>query len=379
MSSVHDLREAYEPLKEDGRVASGRRAKGWTLGHSQSTVEWWKKRDSGELVAIKFKEGETRAVLRELNNQASRSLICSRAKNLVIIRAMVFDMELTRYGLVFEFIPEAKTLTSFIEQQEHGRGGTSEDVARTIFRHLMRAVTCMHNNGSIPPTPVLHRGIHPDNVLVTDNHAVHVINWNYAKKEQFSQPVTKCDLGDYIAPEMTRRESGERRIPYDQKVDVWSCGILLYRMVCRRLPFSDEPGITLKEFARKLHAGEVKFPRDISRECQGLIRSMLEVDPNKRLSSELVLKHAWVRGRDDPDQEENSFDSLFSAYDEDPNCFDFLSESAINSLLEDLDVNDCPLNLLEDGTGRNFIIDQREDRDERSAAKDVLLELDGPA
>jgi serine/threonine protein kinase len=382
MSSV-DLREAYVPLQEDGKVASGRRAKGFTLGHSQSTVEWWKKRDSGELVAIKFKEGETRAVFHELKDQATRSLICSRAPNLVIIRAMVIDRELTRYGLVFEFIPEAKTLTSFIEQQEHGRGGTSEDVARTIFRQIMRAVKCMHNNGSIPPTPVLHRRIHPDNVLVTDNHAVHVINWNYAKKEQFSQPVTKCDRGDYIAPEMTRPERDERRIPYDQKVDVWSCGILLYRMVCRRLPFSDEPGITLKEFARKLHAGEVNFPGDISisPECRGLIKSMLEADPKKRLSSELVLKHEWVdrdscaetenygeqsgpstsnehrsihspagdlrsdneiaRGRDDPDLR-----AMISCFNEDPNCFDIFSESPINSLLrvEELDVNDCPLN-----------------------------------
>ena len=290
MSSGRNLREAYEPLKEDGTVASGPRATGFKL--EGSTVEWWKKKEGGDLVAIKFKKW-TGKVKNELKNQAGRSLICSHAPNLVIIRDMVFDTKLTRCGVVFKFIPEAKTLTSFIKKQEDECAGTSEDVARTIFRQIMCAVEAMHNNGSVPPTPILHRRIHPDNVLVTDNHAVRVINWNYAKKEQFSQPVTKFDLGDYIAPEMTRRESGEHRIPYDQKVDVWSCGILLYRMVCRRLPFS-EHGRTLKECARKLHAGEVEFTCDISPECQDLIKSMLEVDPKKRLSSKLVLKHEWV-------------------------------------------------------------------------------------
>ena len=304
MSSGRDLRQTYEPLKEDGTVASGPRAKGWKLGHPESTVEWWKKKDSDKRVAIKFKKGFITAA-DELKTQASRSFLCSqRASNLVIVRGVVFDFNLDRVGLVFEYIPNAKTLTSFMEERESGLIGAREDEVRTIFCKIMRAVEAMHNNDSLPSTPILHRRIHPDNVLVTDDgDGVHVINWNYAKKEQFSQPVTKCDLGAYIAPEMTRLEIGERRVVYDQKVDVWSCGILLYRMVCGKLPFED--GVTLRERVRMLREGDFRFTRSVSRECQDLIRNMLEVDPVHRLSSKLVLNHEWVTRDSHASQTEN--------------------------------------------------------------------------
>ena len=77
MSSGRDLREAYEPLKEDGTVASDPRATGFKLGHEGSTVEWWKKKEGGDLVAIKFKKWTVK-VKNELKNQAGRSLICSQ-------------------------------------------------------------------------------------------------------------------------------------------------------------------------------------------------------------------------------------------------------------------------------------------------------------
>ena len=71
---------------------------------------------------------------------------------------------------------------------------------------------------------------------------------------------------------------------YDgSKVDVWSCGIILFAMVCGYLPFEDPD---THELYKKIKKGDLYLPANISEEFKDLISRIIEVDPSKRYTIE---------------------------------------------------------------------------------------------
>ena len=61
--------------------------------------------------------------------------------------------------------------------------------------------------------------------------------------------------------------------------DIWSCGIILYTMLCGRLPFEDKDNEKLYE---KIKQGNFIVPEFLSENCKDFIKKILNVDPNKR-------------------------------------------------------------------------------------------------
>jgi calcium-dependent protein kinase len=287
---MKSLRDDYEPLKMDGDIERGKKATGWRLGHEQSTVEWWKKKGSGERVAIKFTKANPTED-EKLNKQCDRSKLCSfnAAPNLVLIQEKVWDMALRRYGLVFNYIPNVETLANKMER--HG-GPFSEDDARDIFQKIMQAVVPMHHIRSTPSISILHRRLTPANVLVTDDlKEVYVINWRNSKKDRDTSVPEPTESCDYTAPEFLEHQK------LNEKVDVWSCGVLLYRMVCGKLPFTCETeGLPVRALTERLTNANFEFQPElhISAPCQELIRSMIKKDQADRITSKDALEHEWV-------------------------------------------------------------------------------------
>jgi len=74
------------------------------------------------------------------------------------------------------------------------------------------------------------------------------------------------------------------------KVDVWSCGVILFAMVCGYLPFEDpDTNIVYK----KILSGKFEIPAWISAPCKDLIQKILNVDPEKRFTSAEIMQHEW--------------------------------------------------------------------------------------
>lgn len=92
----------------------------------------------------------------------------------------------------------------------------------------------------------------------------------------------------YIAPEVL---SGK----YDEKCDLWSIGVILYVMLSGRPPFN---GRNDREILSKVQSGRYSLDDDLwdrkSDEAKNLIRSLLEVDPKKRLSASQALASPWI-------------------------------------------------------------------------------------
>ena len=93
----------------------------------------------------------------------------------------------------------------------------------------------------------------------------------------------------YIAPEVLKKH-------YDEKCDLWSCGVIMYILLSGRPPFG---GDTDKEIMDKVIIGEYDLktsPFDkLSSSGKDLIQKLLMIDPQKRLSAQEALAHPWFK------------------------------------------------------------------------------------
>ena len=95
--------------------------------------------------------------------------------------------------------------------------------------------------------------------------------------------MTPCGSPCYAPPEMLSKKSYN-----PMKGDIWSCGIVLYTMLCGFLPFEHESTV---ELYRMVERGVYDEPKHLSPMARDLIKRMLRADPEKRLSLADVLNN----------------------------------------------------------------------------------------
>ena len=141
---------------------------------------------------------------------------------------------------------------------------------------------------------VAHRDINLSNIKFIDKDCVRlkVIDWGSSK--EFSETklmIRKVGTSGFTAPEVLRKT--ER---YNEKCDVFSAGVILFRLVTGRYPFDafDDQKINDKVLRNKIKWDPKEWPPD--RGAYELCQKMLEKDPHKRISSTDALeKDTWMR------------------------------------------------------------------------------------
>ena len=174
--------------------------------------------------------------------------------------------------------------------QDHPKGKLEEEQARFYFKQLVDGLTHMHSKG------IIHRDLKLENIFLNEEKTNVVIGdfglSNFWHPQTMLETV--CGSAVYAAPEIF-----DKTKYYNQAVDIWSMGILLYAMLSGQLPFEVEGGHNkIKELIDIIMVGLTKqnFERlgQVSIESKLLISQLLMVDQNLRIKIGDVSKSVWI-------------------------------------------------------------------------------------
>jgi len=189
----------------------------------------------------------------------------------------------SKFYMVFEYMKGGELFNRIIEKDHY-----SEKEAADTIRPVVDAMLYCHSMG------VAHRDLKPENLLYATKDSgsiIKVSDFGMSTVIGDELMTTQCGTPHYFAPEVIDGKG------YDQNVDYWSIGVLIYIMLCGFPPFHDEDTDKLYEIIKK---GKVEFPSpfwdDISDFAKDLLVRMFNPDPKKRLKGEEIMKHPWMIG-----------------------------------------------------------------------------------
>ncbi|KAL6949943.1 Protein kinase [Hanseniaspora vineae] len=162
------------------------------------------------------------------------------------------------------------------------RDKMSEQEARRFFQQIISAVEYCHR------LKIVHRDLKPENLLLDDNLNVKIADFglsNIMTDGNFLK--TSCGSPNYASPEVI---SG--KLYAGPEVDVWSCGVILYVMLCRRLPFDDE---SIPVLFKNISNGVYTLPKFLSPGAANLIKKMLIVNPLNRITVDEIFEDEWFK------------------------------------------------------------------------------------
>ncbi|ODV61664.1 serine/threonine/tyrosine protein kinase RAD53, partial [Ascoidea rubescens DSM 1968] len=257
-----------------------------------ATVKKAIEKKTGTIYAVKIIskrkiEGTNVAVARELK-------VLSELHHPGIVRLKAFYEDENFYYLVMEYV-SGGDLMDFVV----AHGAIGEEAARQITKQILEAIKYVHDLG------ISHRDLKPDNILIAQDNPtiVKITDFGLAKISDGTFLKTFCGTLAYVAPEiikdrvnMKQRQSRSQRTAYSCLVDMWSLGCLLYVILTGHLPFSGgtQENLFLQIKRGSYHDTPIK-EAGISNTARDFLNSLLEVDPNYRLTAAKALDHPWIK------------------------------------------------------------------------------------
>ncbi|MCL7029949.1 hypothetical protein MKW94_029287 [Papaver nudicaule] len=161
----------------------------------------------------------------------------------------------------------------------------SEDLSRRYFQQLISTVGYCHSHG------VFHRDLKPENLLLDDKGDLKVTDFGLSAATPQLQNngllYTLCGTPAYVAPEILAQKG------YDgAKIDIWSCGVILFVLSSGYLPFNDQ---SLMAMYQKIYKGEFRVPKWTSPGLRHLFSRLLDTNPVTRITVDEIIQDPWFR------------------------------------------------------------------------------------
>jgi len=170
----------------------------------------------------------------------------------------------------------------------------NESIIAGYVNQILNALSHCHSQD------IIHGDLRPSNVVFADveRKLLKLINFRYGDRFDPTDPKNQDVFGSpgYTAPEVLNDNM------YTNQSDIWSCGILTYYMFTGELPYDLNENTTVKDLFNQIKAAsftEESFKGPIwdrvSPECKKFIASMLNSDPEKRLTAESLSNDEWLK------------------------------------------------------------------------------------
>jgi calcium-dependent protein kinase len=170
-------------------------------------------------------------------------------------------------------------------------GHLTETQAAIIMQQILRAVFYLHEN------KIVHRDLKPENFLFLDKQPVEkailkIIDFGLSTRFEEGQMLSmKAGTPYYVAPQVLQGR-------YDKACDLWSCGVIMYILLCGYPPFHGE---TDADVLTKVRLGNFTFNnadwKNISEDAKDLVRKLLKMNPKERYTADQALNHLWVKNK----------------------------------------------------------------------------------
>ena len=189
-------------------------------------------------------------------------------------------MEYAKYGNLYLYIKKNNYL--------------SEEKSFKYFIQVVNAIYFLHKND------LIHRDIKPENILMFKDGIVKLCDFGWCARLDGGQRITFCGTVEYMSPEMVNKEE------YSKEIDIWSLGILLYEMTHGYSPFKpDKAKFNIYDVIDNIKIKDLKFAKDISKECKELIIHLLDRDITRRYKVEDIFNSNFVKYYENKDKINN--------------------------------------------------------------------------
>ncbi len=234
--------------------------------------------NSGKKYAIKCIK-KTKIVKGQLLANEVRIGTRMNNENILGIKEVYEDMK--KISFVMEYC-EGGDLFDFITKNPNGKLDDINSI--DILCQILNALNYLHNDAKI-----CHRDLKPENFLITiteqNRPVVKLIDFGlsqYINKQE--KMFGKIGTTKYMAPEILQKKH------YDEKIDIWSAGVILFNMITGFEPFTSSEG----EDRTKLEILKrpIKFDIIKNEDIRLLCKRMLERNPNKRIDAKSALENA---------------------------------------------------------------------------------------
>ncbi|KAF5680929.1 CAMK CAMKL KIN4 kinase [Fusarium heterosporum] len=292
---------------------------GNTIGEGEfGKVKLGWKQDSSVQVAIKLIKRDTVGSNPSRFAKIYREVAILRGVQHPNIVRLIDKVETDRHiGIILEYASGGE-LFDYILNHRY----LKDNAARRLFAQLISGVGYLHKKG------IVHRDLKLENLLLDRNRNIIITDFGFANtfdpNEELSKDEelnltdkefvkrmgldrvkmngsrkgdlmqTSCGSPCYAAPELVVSDS----LYTGRKVDVWSCGVILYAMLAGYLPFDDDPanpeGDNINLLYKYIVTTPLTFPEYVTPHARDLLRRILVPNPRKRADLFEVARHSWL-------------------------------------------------------------------------------------
>ena len=202
--------------------------------------------------------------LKHTNIQSKYDIICKR-----------------NYVYIISNCVKKHTIASYLKL--HEKEYFEEEKAIKYLKQLAKAAKYLQKH------KIIHKNINFDSLYIDKKDNLHLGEFYFAEKNTQMSAIVAGPVS-YMAYEMLTSDPNKPYI-FDSKVDLWSIGIVFYKMLTGNFPFTGITKIAIIDSIKNNYDRKFDFPNSVSEQSRDLIQKLLNPKPEYRISWDSFFKH----------------------------------------------------------------------------------------